>query len=700
MRECVRVFLTLIFVGMIGVFVAERSRVAASPSLPVPTPAPVASAPRDAGTITFLPFISVVPTPRDFTITGIEITQSVQDAANGVSLVADRPTVVRVYAQDVYGNGGLVNVSLTGTNDNGLNETLHSGLVALSTSPSRGDLGSSVNFVLPSSWTGRGAYLTLAATVDSSHVVAETNEGNNYTFLTRGFNYVPPLNLVIVPIAYTHTGPGGGFYSAPTLDTVSDWIMRSYPVNPVNVTMHSPMLFTGNLSTNPSSNPADDEWMRLLQEVAALKASDSAPDSTVYYALIPSTYSWWNGDVPAMGGLSYIANSFNPSRVGTGLNYPWSADTTSKLAVHEIGHTFRLGHVYVSGCPVPDPVTQDGTYPYANGSIGEYGLDQTASMTVYNPSNAKDFMTYCAGIYPQWWSDYYYKQLYSTQSNYGGAPPVRAPVAQNSLLIRASISAKGAVNLYPLYPMTSVLSEIPGSSDYTVQLLDASGQVIASYLAAVIETSEGTERGIQIQVPSPSTPVALVRILRGTTRVAERSLSTTRAPVTLPNVESVGTDFIVRWNAGNAPSIVRYVPDSGLPVTLGVDVTSGELRVDSLTLPGGNGHFEVIAGDGGALSSSRVPSRSISIPNSTPTAWITGATTIKAGNPLVLTGHGMNREQGVLSDLRWTLDGTQVATGTTLQLNKLTTGTHTVTLTVRDARGNTAQATQTITVTP
>jgi hypothetical protein len=700
MKERVRAFLTLIFVGMIVLFVTERSRVAASPSLPAPMPAPVISAPRDAGTITFLPFISVAPTPRDFRITGIEITQSVQDASNGVPLVADRPTVVRVYAQDVYGNGGLVNVSLTGTNENGLNETMQSGLVALSASPSRGDLGSSVNFVLPSSWTGRGTYLTLAATVDASHLVAETDELNNYSYLTRGFNYVPPLNLVIVPIAYTHTGPGGGFYSAPTLDTVSDWVMRSYPASPVNVTMHSPMPFNGNLSTNPTSNPADDQWMRLLQEVAALKVYDSAPDSTVYYALIPLTYSWWNGDVPAMGGLSYIANSYNPSRVGTGLNYPWSADTTSKLAVHEIGHTFRLGHVYVSGCPVPDPLTQDATYPYASGSIGEYGLDLTSSMTVYNPSSAKDFMTYCAGIYPQWWSDYYYKQLYSTQSNYGGAPPVRAPVAQNSLFIRASISAQGAVSIYPLYAMTSVVSEIPGSGDYTVQLIDASGQVIASYLAAVIETSEGTGRGIQLRVPSPSTPVALVRILRGTTRVAERVISTTRAPIASPSVESLGTDFIVRWNAGNAPSIVRYVPDSGSLVTLGVDVTSGELRVDSRTLPGGNGHFEVIAGDGGVSSSSRAPSRSISIPNSTPTAWITGAITIKAGNPLVLTGHGMNREQGVLPDLRWTLDGTQVVTGATLQMSKLNVGIHTVTLTVRDARGNTAQATQTITVTP
>ena len=599
MQLRIRLLLTLALVTLSLWLIAEHSKAMASSPLPLPANVPGSLAPR--GTITttiYLPYVSSF-VAHDFTITGLEVTQSVQNQFNTVSLVANRPTVVRVYAQDIYGNGGPVYVSLTGMHNGVPIGTLQSVLTTISTSPSRVSLSSSVNFTLPANWITAGT-LDLVAQVDSTNLVNETNEANNTTSITLGFNAVPALDLKIVPIAYTNTGPGGGYYAPPTSDTVSDWVMRSYPLSSINVSFHAPYSFIGDLTTN---QPTDSEWLRLLQEVSSLKPVTEA--STVYYALIPlPSNGKWNGSIPAWGGYSWIGN-----RVATGLNYTYplptqSADLTSQLAVHEIGHNFGLLHV--AGCYQPASI--DPFYPYANGSIGHYGLD-TSTLTLYDPSTARDFMTYCTS---QWWSDYNYQKLYNDQMMHDLAP-VRAPAAQNSLLIRASINAQGAVSMFPIYSLTSAPSDIPGSSDYMVHLSDVSGNVIASYPATVLETSQGTSRGIHMVVPVPSTSVASIRIVRGGVRVAERTMSTTRAPIAVPAIESSGNDFIVRWNAVNVPAIVRYVPDRSLPVTLGVDTTIGELRVDLRNLPKGTGHFEIIISDNVTAGGGRISSQTITV---------------------------------------------------------------------------------------
>ena len=46
------------------------------------------------------------PNPPDFTVTGIEVTQGIQNLANEMPLVAGRATVVRVYVADLSGAGG------------------------------------------------------------------------------------------------------------------------------------------------------------------------------------------------------------------------------------------------------------------------------------------------------------------------------------------------------------------------------------------------------------------------------------------------------------------------------------------------------------------------------------------------------------------------------------------------------------------
>ncbi|MDE3091448.1 MAG: hypothetical protein KGJ80_18935, partial [Chloroflexota bacterium] len=205
-------------------------------------------------------------------------------------------------------------------------------------------------------------------------------------------------------------------------------------------------------------------------------------------------------------------------------------------------------------------------------------------------------------------------------------------------------------------------------------------------------------RAINAIVPLPAAPVASVRLVRAGDTVAQRAFATTRQPLAAPTIDQTPDAITVRWGA-SPPALVRYVPDNNAPVTLGVDVGEGELRVDPRTLPGGAGHFEIVFADQ-ADGAARARSSTVTLPNSTPRAWVTGPTQIRAGETLFLFGHGANQEDGALADLRWVVDSKDAATGATLQVERLAAGAHTIVLTVRDAKGKTVQTTYTVTVMP
>lgn len=662
--------------------VAARSSLPASGTNVVVDSAPFL-APSGASTV-FLPFVAVTRDAVDFTIAGLEVTQSVQDTSNTVPLVAGRQTVVRVYAQSNQSYPGSVYVDLAGTRGGAPlpGSPLRLGPLQVSTAPSRGIYSSSFNFLLPSSWDSGNVAFT--ARVDSTNLVSETNENNNTASAALAFNAMPTLNLKIVPINYTHT-PTGAFYPGPTTDTISDWIMRSYPLSAVNVSLRAPLAFSGDLTV-------DSGWINLLYALTDAKTADGAPASQDYVGLIPFSYpNGWG--TPANGGIGWIGE-----REAVILNYPvppYSADATGELGAHEVGHNFGLYHA-----PCGNPANPDPNYPYPGASIGQYGLDVTHSRvwSPVSPDFAVDVMSYCS---PVWWSDYNYKKLYNDQIVHGLAP-VRQPAAQPSLMIRARFDDRDAPELSPVYSLMAVPTAAPANSEYAIQLIDQSGAVVASYPAVIREAQEQNlrARSISAIVPRPTQPVASVRLVRAGAAVVERSLVTTRQPVAAPTVEQATGALTIRWGAQSA-ALVRYVPDDGsAPITIGVDVLGGALRVDPQTLPGGTGHFEVVLADGATLETPRAPSTSMMLPASTPVAWITGPTSIKAGAPLILFGHGANLEEGALSDLRWSVDGNDVATGTRLQVERLAAGSHTVTLTVRDAKGTTAQATYSVTVVP
>ena len=85
----------------------------------------------------------------------------------------------------------------------------------------------------------------MTATVDSAAAWPNRMRPNDTKTATLVFHSVPALDIVIVPINYTDTGTNGQTYPPPTVDTISDFIKRTYPLSTINVTFHAPYNFTG-----------------------------------------------------------------------------------------------------------------------------------------------------------------------------------------------------------------------------------------------------------------------------------------------------------------------------------------------------------------------------------------------------------------------------------------------------------------------
>lgn len=535
------------------------------------TVSPVTAASCSGSFCNYLPVVSSNRPAPDLIITGVEITQAIQDTNNTVPLVSGRSTILRIYAVSTNTSQPVSNVRVSVMASSADNLTLsQSPLTLSSTVPlttSRADYASTFNFQLPSSWLSGTVDVTIR--LDPDNTVSETNESNNTLTKRLVFNDVPPLQIKIVPIQY-HNTKNGLTYPAPTQDTVSDWIMRTYPVHQVQISWHAPFSFSGDLTTST-------DFSRLLNEVTSLKTTENAPSAQVYYGLIPtrnSSSTWFSSGYAGMGWIG--------SRVAIGLDL---SGKTSQIAAHEVGHNLGMQH---TPCGVS---SYDPSYPYANASIGQYGLDVAAGK-LYLPTTNRDFMSYCD---PKWVSDYTYKYLYNRQNLTGGAAAAMvvgpsAVSSQSGLVVRAQISAGGA-QLLPTYTLSGMVNELPEAGDYVVQMLGSQDEWLAEYPVqayAASEQEDAQARSLQVLLPLPGQNVARIRLLKDGELLAERVLNTMRLSKTAPefSTERTAETVELHWSSSQQPALVRYSTDGGQTwVTLAVDQAGGAMNIDASILP-------------------------------------------------------------------------------------------------------------------
>ncbi len=316
---------------------------------PSPTKLPVSS-PTPSGPTTTPP----PPGTVDLSIDSLEVTQGIQTNQNTIALVAGRTTVLRVYARtSASTNTSNVSLSITALRDGAVvaGSPLVVGPRLVSSAPTRSTYDSSFNVALPADWlSGR---VMLSVSLDSTQTVSEVNETNNTATADVTFVGVLPLDVVIVPIRYTHT-PNGQVYAAPTVDTISAVIAKLYPISAINLSWHVPVNFNNDLGNS-------NAWSTLLNQVTSLRQSEAGASSPrLYYALVPiqnASGRWFSSGIAGIGWLGGY-------RASVGLDLV--ARAQALLPRTRLGTTWDDRMRHVAAWPEPTPTSRTPMLPSAS----------------------------------------------------------------------------------------------------------------------------------------------------------------------------------------------------------------------------------------------------------------------------------------------------------------------------------------------
>ena len=344
-------------------------------------------------------------TPVDLEVTGVEVTQVIQDLANSVPLIADRRTVVRVQVRaGIPVDGVTARLARTDSNGTVIDRPLWpgnaDGRITVKASADRTRLGDSFQFELPSAWVAAGT-LYFKVDVNPDKLPAESSYANNTAARSVTFLASDPIKIELIKVSFfteksSGTDTGCDQYSEPTdsdLDAAESALRRQIPA--------AKFVFTR------------DRWDSGLRFPCTINVSLGV-ESQVFmdafltkYAGVPRdrirlgiyTRPFIGGQVDVIGGWFAVSN------------------TSVDIVVHEIGHALRQEH---KESPTTPPCSRlkgapGGTvpYPYPDARIG--GPAGTEQYVGYDPGDGSlrwpeprrvvgpdvsDLMSYCQFTWP------------------------------------------------------------------------------------------------------------------------------------------------------------------------------------------------------------------------------------------------------------------------------------------------------------
>ncbi len=640
-------------------------------------------------------------------LTGIEITQSVQNLRNDTVLLAGRRTIVRAHVRSsatVYG----VIAELVGTRNgqplpgSPLRARNLGGRVRVISAPNRIALNDSFYFELPSSWRSGNVELEVRGITDP--LVCRDAAGTpGDCRSTARFQPSPAIEVRLVGIIWRE----GGRIHQPSWEeirTVARQIDSTLPVpyvawdRPYDI---EPLFFAGAPSTL-------GDFIRLNNMLRIQRWMDGCGSTCRRYYLGVIV------DQPASAQLNGLAYDI-PADVAT-------AYLTDRFThPHELGHTLGRYHVRCTG----DEVGPDNSYPYANGLISSdmsgngafYGFDlNTYPYQIYKPTSG-DLMSYCQ---TRWISDYTFKGMRNyLASRYGYAPVFADAPATILSAEQPAIVITGVVSpteesgiISSIYQVPApVQADAPVEGAYSIIYEDASGTVLSNYPFVPEAMSEGNLQGFSLLLPWNAQAQRIV-LLHGEHELDQRIVSSSTPTVTSINVPngSVSTGDIT-WTADDPDGddlsyVVQYSADDGTTWnTLTAEWTKQHYSLPLNQLPGSTRVRVRIYASDGVLTSEAV-SEPFTVTREPPQPVIEspapGSLLVEA-QPLLLEGSAYDKDDGPIpgEKLTWTsnLDG-NLGTGESLNIDVslLHEGEHTISLIATDSDGQTAVITTTIQV--
>ncbi|MBK7922502.1 MAG: hypothetical protein IPJ95_02585 [Gemmatimonadetes bacterium] len=343
-------------------------------------------------------------TTVNLTVAGTQLIQSSQRADGSIPMVGGRDAMLRVFVVASGANGAqpAVRVRLYqgGTPVDSL--LVAAPLVQVPQAPDTATLSKSWNVLIPGARVLAG--LSYQVEVDPGDAVPETSESDNRWPGGAGtqavtVQNVPPFTVRFVPVKQSVndlTGTVNAGNKAAFIETTR----RMFPLGQVTADVRT--TYTTDAPVY-QANDGNNGWGQTLGEVGALRATDGS--TSHYVGIIQVTYGG------GIAGLGYI---------GAPASISWDKVSSAPgVIAHELGHNFGRNHA-----PCGNPSGPDPGYPYANATIGSWGLDLTG-LTLKSPSGFVDLMSYCD---PDWVSDYTYSAILAwrgTAPDQQGAGPHR-----------------------------------------------------------------------------------------------------------------------------------------------------------------------------------------------------------------------------------------------------------------------------------
>ena len=688
----------------------------------------------------------------DVAIPGVELVQVVQDWKNQVPLVAGKPTLMRVFLQEVVPNAatppvrGVLrafreDVELPGSP---LRPRDKAADVLDREGEFRNEMFGAMNFELPSAWT-EGTVKFQFEPVDFRARFREPAEPGGQPadgILIVKFTELPDFPLVLHPTREKLTS---GAIATPSMQDMADVIRRLKAMMPVH-----------NIDWRVGFSPSvDTEIIHDAEDLFVINAqikSDSSylkcvslANCEMHQALLPFVA----GDRLTVREQGIGLADANPSQVSTAtLLFRKELNTTP---AHELGHCLGRHHTTSSlfGLFNPGPgwITKEGTcgevsnvsapnYPHfytVDGKtrpyLGPMFVDQAEMVFGYDheekviidPSDRFDLMSYCDPLWPSKLT--YDSLLHSILQRFGvpvaSPPPTSPPPLQNLLLVRGMLNdLSNNVRLLPLRTVLASAPVVPSNpGPYQLQLLNNRGELLAAY---PFEPSRSDNvpwiSSFTFLTPQPANFHRL-RILHDTQVLFDKSASAHRPSVQVisPNGgESLNQpEVTIRWSGADADNDgltyrVEFSADDGQQwTTLAADVAESEIKVPRMLLSATqSGRIRIEASDGFLTGFDESDAVFGSLDNPPVVVIISPSPgrNLSHGERIYFEAAAFDSEEGSLPDASFSwvsnLDGPlRSGRNFDIQAEQLSVGQHTITLTATDREGMTSTAQASLNVT-
>ncbi|MCC5874669.1 MAG: PQQ-binding-like beta-propeller repeat protein [Candidatus Sumerlaeia bacterium] len=567
----------------------------------------------DANDLAILPVNTEPRSDLELSVSSIEVNQGIQDLDNSVPLVAERPTLVRVYPEsnaDLHSLDARLYITAEIMDNFGTHqytdlpvEPMENCLPVFQRGADREELNESFNFILPPEITGGipTGVVEIRAVLDPNATLDLYNQAD--ATHTEDFFFTPTSPICLLTFA-VKTLDNNEEELIPSATIPRSMIRRAEALLPAPEILDYPQSTV--LSKSPFSRPYDFDsggstnTALMNSKLWTMRFTSNTPlqcetrEGSVHYTGIIGEDVFDTNPDGSFNGYAMTPGSAMHFRLrgagDTGINAPIAGLTRA----HELGHNFFRRHVDC-GDPLSigflvDWIVLDVNYPYHTcefspvSSSSYYGIDffDLNDLKIISPSPGDsgsqwgDLMSYANN---RWTSDHTWRAVFDKLDRSKKSPEKSTALDwydtwleksshDREVLVHATIDEDGNGEFHYTLSLDGELlplenreelaksrdKAIEQDSPFTFDLLDSNGTLITS---VPVEVSLGEDDGpptvlLGALLPSPDSLDSIQLVFNGGDVMAEafRPANEPTVEITAPTSSATADEnIIVEWSA-------------------------------------------------------------------------------------------------------------------------------------------------------